>query len=66
MINLYSVEFEQFNRDGVPYNSDKQEVMATTAERAIQKARRLARQNGFLKSQPIAVKSLDVLARNLK
>ncbi len=69
MVNVYSVEIEQLDRDnprGVPMLSENYSIKARTLEEAIRKARTLAKGNGFLKSYPLIVKSAERVVTNLQ
>lgn len=64
--HVFSVELEQNDRNGTPYHSTTEKIIARNGQEAIKKALTLAKGNGFLKSRPLELVSVERLIENLK
>lgn len=64
--HVYSVELEQHDRNGIPYHSGTTKIIARTGQEAVKKALTLAKGNGYLKSRPIELVSVERLIEDLK
>jgi hypothetical protein len=65
-MNVYKIELRQFNKAGIPYISAVYSATAKDADEAISKARLYAKaEDGFLKSRPIDVIGMTLIAEDV-
>ena len=64
-MKIYRVKVEQ-RMDGMLVNREAFDLRARSATEALRRALSLARKNGFLKSRPLEVKSLEEISANVQ
>lgn len=64
--HVFSVELEQYDREGYLHHDSKANIRARTGQEAVKIALNRAKGNGYLKSRPIELKSVNRIVENLK
>ena len=67
-MNVYRVAIEQYTQYGgkrILHENDKRSVRARTVQEAITRVLAAARKNGYIKSRPIAVVSVERIASDV-
>lgn len=63
-MKLYRIEIEQ-HHNGLSYGQEVFDVKARTALEALRRSMVAAKKNGFVKSYPLEVKSLEEISSNI-
>lgn len=64
--HVFSVELEQYDRQGYRYQSEKVNIRARSGQEAVKIALNRAKGNGYLKSRPVDLVSVNRIVENLK
>lgn len=66
MMNVYHAKVEQMSSTGYLHAKEEFSIRARTMDEAFRRLKVACRKNGFLKSQPIEVVSIERIVEDLK